>query len=198
MKSSLSSLVVLSLMAMSLAVPNDANAQNGSKTRSKMTAMPIKGAQAKDFELKAVAGSLKGDVRLSELVKDGPVALVVLRGFPGYQCGICSRQVGELVASAKSFAGKNAKVVMIYPGPDNGLEARVQEFLKGSSLPEPLSLLIDPGYKFTNAYGLRWNAPRETAYPSTFVIGTDGVIDYANISKGHGGRASAKEVLANL
>ncbi|TWU54400.1 AhpC/TSA family protein [Rubripirellula tenax] len=198
MKSSLSSFAVLATVAISLAFQTDAPAQDGSPAQSNTTTQPATGSKAQDFKLTAVAGSMEGDVRLSELLEDGPVVLVVLRGFPGYQCGICSRQVGELMSSAKAFAGKNAKVVMVYPGADDGLEARAREFLKGSNLPEPFSLLIDPGYEFTNAYGLRWNAPRETAYPSTFVIGTDGVIKYANISKGHGGRTSAKDILANL
>ena len=203
-------LALLTFLAISLAAHTDANAQSGTKTKtrmkpqaqmqtqSNMTGQPTTGSKAKDFELTAAAGSMHGEVKLSELLQDGPVALVVLRGYPGYQCGICSRQVAELVANAKSFADKNAKVVMIYPGPDNGLEARAKEFLKGSKLPEPFTLLLDPGYQFTNAYGLRWNAPRETAYPSTFVIGTDGVIDYADISNGHGGRTSAKQILSNL
>lgn len=200
MKSKLTRFVALTFIAISLSGSGAISGTTGGIANGQDAgqAKTVVGAQAKDFQLQAVAGSLQGDVRLSELVKDGPVALVVLRGYPGYQCGICSRQVGEFVANAKAFAGKNAKVVMIYPGPDNGLEARAKAFLKGSNLPEPLSLLLDPGYEFTNAYGLRWNAPRETAYPSTFVIGPDGVIAYAKVSKGHGGRVSVKEVLANL
>ncbi len=30
--------------------------------------------------------------------------------------------------------------------------------------------MLDPGFTFTNAYGLRWNAPHETAYPTTIVM----------------------------
>jgi len=30
--------------------------------------------------------------------------LVVLRGYPGYQCGICARQVTGLIAKADEFA----------------------------------------------------------------------------------------------
>lgn len=190
-------LSIMVLVATSFISIIDANAQVA-KAKKVVGVRPATGAQATDFELEAVAGSLEGDVRLSDLLREGPVALIVLRGFPGYQCGICSRQVGELVSKAKLFSDKNARVVMVYPGPAAELEVRAGEFLKGSSLPEPLSLLIDPDYQFTDSYGLRWDALRETAYPSTFVIGMDGVIDYVQISKGHGGRASAAEVLANL
>ena len=49
-----------------------------------------------------------------------------------------------------------------------------------------------------NAYGLRWDAPNETAYPSTFIVHRDGLIRFAKVSRTHGGRASATEVLAAL
>lgn len=169
-----------------------------STRKSGQSMAPKANSAAKDFTLKAVSGQLSGDVKLSDVTKDAPVVLVVLRGYPGYQCGICSRQVASLVSKAKSFASKNAKVLMVYPGPANQLNQRADEFLKGSKLPEPFTMLVDPDYAFTNAYGLRWNAPRETAYPSTFVIGTDGKIKYANVSKGHGGRTSADDILAKL
>ena len=60
------------------------------------------------------------------------------------------------------------------------------------------TLLLDPDYSFTNAYGLRWDAPRETAYPSTFVIDTDGTVRYAKISKSHGDRAEVSDVIKAL
>ena len=59
-------------------------------------------------------------------------------------------------------------------------------------------LLIDPDYKFTNSWHLRWDAPRETAYPSTFVINKDRVITFAKISKTHGDRADVKDVMKVL
>ncbi len=159
---------------------------------------PAVGDAATDFELSAVNGELTGDVKLSDVTKDGPVVLVVLRGYPGYQCGMCSRQVNELVGKAKAFAAKDAKVLMVYPGPAADLEMRADEFVKGNKLPAPFTLLTDPDYKFTNAYGLRWNAPSETAYPSTFIIGTDGKIKMVEISKSHGGRTSSDQILAKL
>lgn len=45
----------------------------------------------------------------------GPVVLVVLRGFPGYQCSFCNCQVEEFTSHASEFAG--ASVLMVYPGP---------------------------------------------------------------------------------
>ena len=45
---------------------------------------------------------------------------------------------------------------------------------------------------------LRWDAPKETAYPATFVIGRDGTIHFANVSLEHGGRTPVAEVLKAL
>lgn len=179
-------------IAVCLLVVDTASAQTSAATTPKV------GESAKDFQLMAAAGELTGDVKLSEVNKDGPVVVVVLRGFPGYQCPICSRQVGSLVAKAEQFAAKKAKVLLVYPGPGSELESKAKEFLKGSELPKPFTLLIDPDYEFTNAYGLRWDAPRETAYPSTFVIDADGNVTFAKISKEHGDRTDANAILSEL
>ena len=156
---------------------------------------PKVGDTAKDFALKSIAGET---VKLSDLTAKGPVVLVVLRGYPGYQCPICSRQVGEIAQNAKKIEAAGANVLMVYPGPADGLAERASEFLDGKGLPEPLTLVTDPDYTFTNLYDLRWDAPKETAYPSTFVIDGDGKIVSATISKTHGGRAGAKEILKAL
>lgn len=162
---------------------------------SQETAFPVVGQAAPEFALQGVAGSLQGEVSLKETLKQGPVVLVVLRGFPEKQCPLCSKQVASFVREAKAFKKAQASVLMVYPGGAKDLEIRASEFLKDSQLPEPFSLLIDPGYTFTNAYHLRWDAPKETAYPSTFVIDTDGIVRMATVSKSHGGRADVADVL---
>jgi peroxiredoxin len=156
---------------------------------------PKVGDKAADFELKSLDGKA---VALSSLLKDGPVVLVVLRGWPGYQCPICTRQVGALMAKSKAFADANAQVVLVYPGPSDNLQAHADEFISGKNLPENFHFVIDPDYTFTNKYDLRWDAPKETAYPSTFVIGKGGAIRYAKISHSHGDRAETGEVVKAL
>ena len=59
-------------------------------------------------------------------------------------------------------------------------------------------MLLDPDYKLVSAYGLRWDAPHETAYPTTIVIGKDGKIDFVNISRTHRGRTAATTILDQL
>ena len=79
--------------------------------------------------------------------------------------------------------------------PAQDLDAKANEFLADKKLPDNFHLLLDPGYEFTNLYGLRWDAPRETAYPSTFLIDHQGVIFFSKVVKEHGGRTTAAEIL---
>lgn len=156
---------------------------------------PKVGDIAADFELQALSGE---KVRLFETLKTGPVVLVVLRGFPGYQCPVCNQQVGQFLGQADKFKTAGATVVMVYPGPGKGLQQKAEEFIKGKTVPEHFELLVDPDYTFTKAYHLRWDAPIETAYPSTFVIQKDRKITFAKVSESHGGRANVTEVLKAL
>ena len=155
---------------------------------------PAVGDAAKNFALPDLATGKP--VELSDLRADGPVVLVVLRGDPGYQCPICSRQVGQLLGGAKDFAAAGANVVMVYPGPADDLDEKAKQFVRGKKFPKNYTMLLDPDYRFTNAWRLRWDAPRETAYPSTFVIDADGEIRWAKVSRGHGDRADTADVLA--
>ncbi len=153
------------------------------------------GSKAPEFALKDLAGR---EQKLTEALKSGPVVLIVLRGYPGYQCPVCNRQVGQFLSAADRFKAKQATVLMVYPGPSKALEKHAADFVSGKTLPAGYHLLIDPDYTFTEAYGLRWEAPNETAYPSTFVVGRDGTVTYAKISETHGGRASVEDVLKAL
>ena len=164
---------------------------------AKLTAQapPTVGDKAEMFTLQSLAGE---KVELKKLLKQGPVVVAVLRGYPGYQCPACTRQVGGYVKLADDFAKANATVVFVYPGEAKELEARAQEFLKQIELPAPLTLVLDPDHRFVTATGLRWEAPNETAYPSTFIIDADGKITFRKISKTHGDRAEAADVLKAL
>lgn len=156
---------------------------------------PGLGEKAPDFSLKSVEGET---IKLGDLTRTNRVVLVVLRGYPGYQCPICNRQVAEFLKHANRFAAVDAQVVMIYPGPDAELQPKAREFLGERQLPKHFHMLIDPDYEFTNAYRLRWNAPDETAYPSTFVIDEENKVRFASVSQTHAGRASAEEILKVL
>jgi len=158
-------------------------------------APPTVGEKAPDFTLSTLEGK---NVRLSDVMSKGPVVLVVLRGYPGYQCPYCNRQVQDFIQKSQGFADAGARVVLVYPGPPQNLDAKANEFLADKRLPNNFDLVLDPGYEFTNSYGLRWDAPHETAYPSTFLIDRQGVVFFSKIVKEHGGRTTAAEILDAL
>ncbi len=156
---------------------------------------PKPGEAAPNFVLRTLDAK---PVELSELTAKSRVVLVVLRGWPGYQCPLCTKQVQEYVTNARQFREKGAQVVMVYPGPADKLEAHAREFLNNKQWPEEFLFVMDPDYVLTRRYGLRWDAKKETAYPSTFIVDQTGRVQFSYISKSHGDRVSAARALAEL
>ena len=171
---------------------------------------PDVGGKAPDFTLKALDGK---PVSLGSLLAKSDVALVFLRGYPGYQCPYCQKQVHAFAEDTAKFAAQNVQVLLVYPGETTTtrmskdsaapvesapLDQRGTEFLdKEGTLPANVHFVTDPGFKVVFQYGLRWDAPHETAYPSTFLISRrGGVVLYRKISRTHGDRATTEDVLA--
>ena len=108
---------------------------------------PAVGAKAPDFTLSTPTG--KTVTMLGEQRGHGLV-LVVLRGFPGYQCPYCVKQVHDFVDHASDFAAKGTRVLLVYPGPPADLDQHAREFLeKQAELPSNIVLVTDPDYKMT-------------------------------------------------
>jgi peroxiredoxin Q/BCP len=157
---------------------------------------PSTGSTAPDFTLATPTGD---SISLSSQTDARTTVLVFLRGFPGYQCPYCQRQVHDFVEHASDFAAKQVTVLLVYPGPPAELDERAKEFLaKQSAMPPSIKLVIDPDYKVTNLYGLRWDAPHETAYPSTFILDKKRKVLFQKISHSHEDRTTAQEVLAKI
>ena len=157
---------------------------------------PAVGAKAPDFTRDTPTGN---SVSLAKERAKGTTVLVLLRGFPGYQCPYCVKQVHDFVEHSADFASKKVNLLLVYPGPPADLDQHAKEFLaKQSDLPPNIKLVIDPDYKMTNLYGLRWDAPHETAYPSTFILDKNGNILFEKISHSHGDRTSAEDILGQL
>ena len=158
---------------------------------------PDVGQAAPNFMLMTTDGA---KVSLSDAEKRGPVVLVVLRGYPGYHCPFCVKQVHDYVENADAFAKAGASVLLVYPGPPAAdLTERAREFMATQNpIPAGMRVLMDPNYAFTNRYGLRWEKEHETAYPSTFLIDRQGIVSFRKVSEGHGDRTTASEMLAEL
>jgi peroxiredoxin len=165
-----------------------------------ITAGPKEGSKIGEITGTTMHGE---EFNLSKLVEKGSVVLVILRGFPGYQCPVCSTQVAGYIAKAEEFEKqRNTPVVFIYPGEVSNLEKRAKEFTapleKEVDLPSNFIFVLDQDYRITNYLGLRWDEPKETAYPAAFVIDYSGYIQYAKVSDNHHDRATADEVLEFL
>ncbi|MEO8076235.1 MAG: peroxiredoxin family protein [Acidobacteriota bacterium] len=165
------------------------------KSRAAEPSAPVAGSKAADFMLESMDGV---KVRLSDEVARGPLVLTVLRGWPGYDCPFCTRQFADYLSHAEAFEQRGARVLFVYPGPVDKLKEHAAGFIASRPMPAPFRVLLDPDYTFTNAYGLRWNAPNETAYPATFVLNERGVVTFASVSRGHGDRVSTEVVLKAL
>jgi peroxiredoxin Q/BCP len=152
------------------------------------------GEKARDFILPTYDDRA---VTLMELNADQPLVLVVLRGWVGYQCPICTKQVAALIGGKAQLAQAGARVLLVYPGPQEELKKHAKDFLK-QPLPANFDLATDPDLGLVKQYGVRWDAKGETAYPSTFVIDRTGIIRFAKVSTSHGDRATLKQILEAL
>ncbi len=163
---------------------------------SAMAQTPARGSKAPDFVLSTPLGVA---VSLANDTAQGTTVLVVLRGYPGYQCPYCEKQVHDFVEHSAEFAAKKTNVLLVYPGPPAELDQHAKEFLaKQANLPLNVRLVIDPDYKVTTLYGLRWDAPHETAYPATFILDRSGRVVFEKVSHGHGDRTTAADVLGQI
>jgi peroxiredoxin len=157
---------------------------------------PKVGAKAPDFTLLTPTGT---PVQLSRKERKANIVLVVLRGYPGYQCPYCQRQAHDFIEHAPAFAAKKTIVLLVYPGPPADLDQHAKEFLATqANLPANVVMAIDPDYKMTTLYDLRWDDPHETAYPSTFILDRSGAILFEKISHSHGDRTTAQDILDQL
>ncbi len=154
------------------------------------------GDRAIEFDLPVVGG--EDYLSLREQYKQGPVVVVVLRGYPGYQCLLCSRQVASLSNRAGTLAKHAQKVILVYPGPATALEQHAEQFMGSRSLPQPLVIVRDEGMEMVTQWGLRWDALNETAYPATFVIDRNGRVRWSKVSHSHAGRSTVEEILKEL
>ena len=154
------------------------------------------GEKVKDFELPVVGEN--DYLRLSDQYKQGPVVVVVLRGFPGYQCPICNRQVSSMISRAGALDRAAHRVVLVYPGETADLQQRAEQFMGSRRLPEPLVMVRDEGMRMVRDWGLRWDEPRETAYPATYVIDRHGRVAWKKVSRSHAERSRVQEILTAL
>ncbi|HXY00308.1 MAG TPA: TlpA disulfide reductase family protein [Candidatus Limnocylindrales bacterium] len=113
------------------------------------------GMDAPNFSLKAVDGK---EYSLSTLLERGPVVV----GFFKISCPVCQFTFPFLQRIAERFAGKSGSVIGISQDDARSTKEFNQEY--GVKFP---TLVDDPGYSVSNAYGL-------TNVPTVLLIAPDG------------------------
>jgi peroxiredoxin len=159
-----------------------------------VAATPGVGQRAPEFSLSTTTGER---INLSTLTSKGSVVLVLLRGYPGYQCPFSQLQFQTYQQAAANFAAIGAEVVFVYPGTDSkNLVDDAKQMTGSGQLPGNIHVVIDPDYQFTNQYGLRWDAPNQTAYPTTFVVSKGGMVFFVHTGRTSSDQTPAKDILA--
>jgi len=176
---------------------------------SGMEAKALKvGQPAPDVLLPNASGK---SIQLSTLWQQGPLILVFYRGGWCPYCNLELRAWQDLLPEVKA---KGAQMVAISPQtPDNSLSTQQKnelafEVLSDSELLasngfgiafdmslELVALYSSVGHDLpkTNGNG-RWTLP----VPATYVIGTDGVIQFAHVDVDYRNRAEPAEILASI
>ncbi|MGI9442414.1 MAG: redoxin family protein [Rubripirellula sp.] len=157
---------------------------------------PGVGQRAPDFELPLVGQ--KKFLSLRDEYRDGPVVVIVLRGYPGYQCPVCKSQFNAVVNRAKALSSESKCVVLVYPGKADQLEKNSKRFLGSRKLPHPIKVVRDDDMQMVKEWGIRWEARNQTAYPATFVVDQNGRIAWKKISSTSAGRSTVEEILREL
>ena len=167
-----------------------------------------KGDKAPKFILK----NHKGETVLSsELLKKGPLVITFYRGL---WCPYCNKDLAYLNRYKEQFEEKGATMISISPQlPEFNNKIVEQQHLN-------YDLLSDNGNNIADAFGLRWTVedPLKSLYdsfginlpkynggeswtlpvPARFIIGQDGIIQYAEFSVDYTKRPNPDELLEVL
>jgi peroxiredoxin len=123
------------------------------------------------------------------------VVLVVNRGFNGQVCPTCQTITSRLIHNYQAFAGRDAEVLVVYPGP----RGRVTEFIEavrssasGASVPFPV--LLDEDSRVVKGLGIA----ADLAKPSTYILDKAGQVRFAYVGSTPSDRPSIKALLDQL
>ena len=170
--------------------------------------LPV-GVQAPDFEAATYDG---GQVKLSEITKDGPAVLIFYRG--GW-CPYCNRQLQELQSRLEEFQSTGATIVAI----SVDRQEKAAESVEGGGL--GFTVVSDPEAGLLELYNIVYHVPDELvkkykeeykidlerdsgethhiiAVPAAFVVNRSGKIVFAYVNEDYKVRVSTDALLEAL
>jgi peroxiredoxin len=170
--------------------------------------IPKVGEKAPYFEGKDQFGNT---IKLNELLKKGKVVLVFYRG---QWCPYCNKHLGELRASMKEITDKGGIVIAVSPETLKNTIKTKEKTNANYALISDEKLKIMKSYhvdfevdsaeiKRFRKFGIDLNEANgengaTLPFPATFVIGKNGIIQYAFFSPNFKKRAAVKDILKNL
>lgn len=166
------------------------------------------GAKAPGFELSDADGDV---VRSADLLAKGPLVLTFYRGV---WCPFCNLDLKALEAAANDIRAFGASLVAITPQ----IAGNRRKAQRDNAVSFPV--LGDPGNALAAEFGLRFRLPDELIalyksfgndlavgngedsytlpMPARYVIGTDGVIAYAEVNADYTRRPDPSELMPTL
>lgn len=122
------------------------------------------------------------------------VVLVVTRGFNGYICPYCTAQTSRLIRNYDEFRKRDAEVLVVYPGPSQGVPEFVRAVQAQAGAAIPFPLLLDEESRAVDQLQIR----ADLAKPSTYVLDRQGQVRFAYVGTTVVDRPSVKAVLKQL
>lgn len=165
-------------------------------------------SKAPDFRAMDQEGN---EIRLKDVLKQGPVVLVFYRG---YWCPYCNKYLMRLQDSLSLIRDKGAQVIAISPQLTEGTQKTKEKI-------NPAYLLVsDEGGKIMKSYGVAFAVDEKTLgryrnadidlvtingqssaslpIPAIYIINKEGTILYRFFDSDYKKRASIREILSNL
>lgn len=132
------------------------------------------------------------DVDLTQYRGKKRIMLVVLRGYLGEVCCYCLAQTKALAKARDKLERANVEVLVIYPGPKENEPAFRQLYeLEFGEGPPPYRVFYDPDLELVTELGIAG----DLAFPSTFVVDQQGIVQYAYVGEHRADRPATKKLI---
>jgi len=122
------------------------------------------------------------------------VLVCVMYGFGGLVCPYCPQQLRALVRESAKFAKRDTRIVVVYPGSKQKLDAFMacyrEQYADGEP---PFDVVYDPGLALSKSLGVVVEG--NLSEPTTLVLDRRGTVGYAYVGANKADRPPLAEVL---
>lgn len=157
------------------------------------TPADLKGRKLRLKHFKTADG---GKINLDDYAGKKNVLVTILKGFGGQVCVYCEAQTKGLEDYADEFAALDTEVVIVYPGPENGMKAFLEAYQDdlGAGEKPTHKLLYDSELTLTRELRIK----HSMAVPTSILLDRNGIIQWSHVAKDDRERPSAEDVLKEI